>query len=204
MTAKSHWDSAYDQRGATNVSWFRPHLDLSLDLIRSAAPSPQSAIIDVGGGASTLVDDLLAAHYRDVTVLDISSAALAVAKQRMGDAAKTVSWIEGDVTLIDLPAARFDVWHDRAVFHFLTSQADRERYVALIKRAVKPGGFVIIATFASDGPEKCSGLSVARYDATSLHDQFGEQFELLDSRKESHVTPGGKDQHFVYCFCRMR
>jgi ubiquinone/menaquinone biosynthesis C-methylase UbiE len=204
MTTKTHWDSTYEQHGSAHVSWFRPHLDLSLDLIRHAAPSPQAAIIDVGGGASTLVDDLLAAQYRDVTVLDISAAALAVAQNRLGSAASSVSWIDGDITRIELAAARYDVWHDRAVFHFLTSPADRERYVATVKRALKPGGHVIMATFASDGPEKCSGLPVARFDAGSLHAQFGGQFELLDSRRETHLTPTGKEQHFVYCFCRLR
>lgn len=204
MTTKSHWNTTYEQRGSANVSWFRPHLDLSLDLIRQAAPSLQAAIVDVGGGAATLVDDLLTAGYRDVTVLDISAAALAVAKQRLSVAAASVTWLEGDITQMELPAARYDVWHDRAVFHFLTSPADRERYVATVKRALKPGGHVIMATFASDGPEKCSGLPVARYDAGSLHAEFGGQFELLDSRRETHLTPAGKEQRFVYCFCRLR
>ncbi|MBA3699585.1 MAG: class I SAM-dependent methyltransferase [Planctomycetes bacterium] len=203
MTSKAHWDSAYDQRGSTNVSWFRPHLEISLNLIRRAAPSPHASIIDVGGGASTLVDDLLAVQYRDVSVLDISAAALAVAQSRLGPAASAVTWIDGDITRIDLPAARYDVWHDRAVFHFLTSPTDRELYVELVKWAVKPGGHVIMATFAADGPEKCSGLPVARYDAASLHGQFGGQFELLDSRRQTHLTPAGKEQHFTYCFCRM-
>ena len=204
MTTKTHWDSTYKQCGSANVSWFRPHLDLSLGLIRHAAASSQAAIIDVGGGASTLVDDLLAAQYHDVTVLDISAAALAVAKQRLGAAASSVTWLDGDITQMDLPAGRYDVWHDRAVFHFLTSPADRERYVATVKRALRPGGHVIMATFASDGPEKCSGLPVARFDAGSLHAQFGGQFELLDSRREMHLTPTGKEQHFIYCFCRLR
>jgi ubiquinone/menaquinone biosynthesis C-methylase UbiE len=202
MTSKTHWESAYDRQGSTKVSWFRPHLDLSVDLIRAAAPSPETAIIDVGGGASTLVDDLLAAQYRDITVLDISSTALAAAKSRLGASASSVTWIDGDITSMDLPA-RFQVWHDRAVFHFLTSPADRDNYVALVKRAVKTGGYVIVGTFASDGPERCSGLPVVRYDAGSLHAQFGSQFELLDSRPENHLTPAGTVQHFVYCFCRM-
>ena len=204
MSDKAHWNSTYDQRGSTNVSWFRPHLDQSLALIRSAAPSPNASIIDVGGGASTLVDDLLSADYQHLTVLDISATALAVTKNRLGAAASSVTWIEGDITRIDLPASSYDVWHDRAVFHFLTNQNDREKYVALVTRAVKPGGHVIMATFASDGPEKCSGLPVARYDAGSLHAQFGGQFELLDSHRETHLTPAGKEQRFVYCFCRLR
>lgn len=204
MTNKIHWDTTYEQRGSANVSWFRQHLDLSFDLIRKSAPSIDAAIIDVGGGASTLVDDLLAAGYGDLTVLDISAAALAVAKNRLGAAASSVTWLDGDITQIELPAARYDVWHDRAVFHFLTNPTDRDKYVALVKRAVKPGGHVIMATFAADGPEKCSGLPVARYDASALHAQFGGQFELLDSRRETHLTPSGKEQRFVYCFCRLR
>lgn len=204
MPTKTHWDSAYDQRGAKQVSWFRPHLDQSLALIRSAAPETTAAIIDVGGGASTLVDDLLTAGFGDVSVLDISSAALAVAQNRLGATASSVTWIEGDITRMELPAGRYDVWHDRAVFHFLTDQTDRDRYVALVKHAVKPGGHVIMATFAADGPERCSGLPVARYDSGSLHAQFGGQFELLDSRHETHLTPAGKEQRFVYCFCQLR
>lgn len=204
MTNKTHWDNTYEQRGSANVSWFRQHLDLSFDLIREAAPSRDAAIIDVGGGASTLVDDLLAMNYHDVTVLDLSPAALAVAKTRLGPAGAGITWIDGDITQVEMPAGRYDVWHDRAVFHFLTSPTDRERYVAAVRHALKPNGHVIMATFALDGPEKCSGLPVARYGASSLHAQFGEQFELLDSRHETHVTPAGKEQRFVYCFCRMR
>lgn len=204
MTSKKHWDDTYEQRGSANVSWFRQHLDLSLALIRQAAPSRDAAIIDIGGGASTLVDDLLGADYHDVTVLDLSPAALAVAKNRLGPAGAGVTWIDGDITKVELPTSRYDLWHDRAVFHFLTSPIKRERYVAAVRHALKPGGHVIMATFALDGPEKCSGLPVARYSAGSLHAQFGEQFELLDSRHETHVTPAGKEQRFVYCFCRMR
>lgn len=203
MTSKEHWDNTYEQRGSANVSWFRQHLDLSCDLIRQAAPSQDAAIIDVGGGASTLVDDLLGENYHDVTVLDLSSAALAVAKNRLGPAGIEIAWIDGDITKVDLLAGRYDVWHDRAAFHFLTSPTERERYVAAVRQALKPGGHVIMATFALDGPEKCSGLPIARYGAGSLHAQFGERFELLDSRHETHVTPGGKEQRFVYCVCRM-
>lgn len=204
MTSKKHWDDTYEQRGSANVSWFRQHLGLSFDLIRQAAPSHDTAIIDVGGGASTLVDDLLAANYHDVTVLDLSPAALAVARNRLGPGGAGVTWIAGDITTVELPASRYDLWHDRAVFHFLTSPIERERYVAAVRHALKPGGHVIMATFALDGPEKCSGLPVARYSSGSLHAQFDEQFELLDSRHETHVTPAGKEQRFVYCFCRMR
>lgn len=204
MPTKTHWDTAYNQRGSARVSWFRPHLDQSLELIRSAAPDVTAAIIDVGGGAANLVDDLLQAGYRDVSVLDISTSALTIAKERLGSVATSVEWIEGDITQMDLPEARYDVWHDRAVFHFLTDQADRDHYVTLVQRAVKPGGHVIVATFATDGPERCSGLPVIRYNANSLYAQFGGQFELLGSRRETHYTPAGTEQQFVYCFCRLR
>ena len=146
---------------------------------------------------------MFAADYGEVSLLDISTAALAVAQNRLGPATSSVNWIDGDITHINFSAARYDVWHDRAVFHFLTSPADRERYVATVKCALKPGGHVIMATFAADGPERCSGLFVALFDAGSLHAQFAGQFELLDSRRETHLTPAGKEQHFVCWFCRL-
>jgi SAM-dependent methyltransferase len=204
MSDRSHWDGTYVQKGATSVSWYRPHLDLSLALIRQAAPRREAAIIDVGGGAATLVDDLLADGYRDLSVLDIAPEALALARNRLGPAGDRVAWIVGDITRVGLPAARYDLWHDRAVFHFLTDEDARRRYVAAVLHAVRPGGAVIVATFAPDGPETCSGLPVARYDAASLHGEFGASFELLDSRRESHLTPAGREQRFVYCFCRRR
>jgi SAM-dependent methyltransferase len=204
MNDQRHWDGAYVQKGATSVSWYRPHLDLSLDLIRQAAPSREAAIIDVGGGAATLVDDLLADGYRDLSVLDIAPEALALARSRLGAAGDRVAWIVGDITRVALLEAHYDLWHDRAVFHFLTAGDARRRYVATVLHAVRPGGAVIVATFAPDGPERCSGLPVARYDAASLHREFGAPFELLDSRRENHLTPAGKQQRFVYCFCRRR
>jgi ubiquinone/menaquinone biosynthesis C-methylase UbiE len=202
MRSKEHWEKVYTTKATDTVSWFQPHADLSLDLIKATGISHDAAIIDVGGGASTLVDDLLANGYTDLSVLDLSAAALAAAQRRLGARAAKVQWIEADVTKADLPARRFDVWHDRAVFHFLTSAEDRAAYVQTVFRAVKPGGHVIVATFAEDGPNQCSGLPVMRYRADELHAEFGEAFSLLSHRKEAHHTPSGTVQQFVYCYCR--
>jgi ubiquinone/menaquinone biosynthesis C-methylase UbiE len=202
MQSKDHWEKVYTTKATDTVSWFQPHADVSLDLIKATGVSRDAAIIDVGGGASTLVDDLLANGYTDLSVLDLSAAALAAAQRRLGSRAARVQWIEADVTKADLPAGRFDVWHDRAVFHFLTSAEDRAAYVQAVFRAVKPGGHVIVATFAEDGPNQCSGLPVMRYRADELHAEFGEAFALLNHQKEAHHTPSGKVQQFVYCYCR--
>lgn len=202
MQDKSHWESVYTQKAADAVSWYQPHADSSLALIRQTGIAADAALIDVGGGASTLVDDLLAAHYSDLTVLDISAAALDVARHRLGGAASAVHWLEADITQVDFPEHRFALWHDRAVFHFLTDAADRARYLNAVGRAVKPGGFVIVGTFAEDGPEQCSGLPVRRYNADTLHDEFGAQFELLGKAEENHHTPFGTVQKFLYCYCR--
>jgi SAM-dependent methyltransferase len=201
MNREQHWDGVYGTKAADEVSWFRPHLETSLALIEQAAPDRDSRIIDVGGGESTLVDDLLAKGYNKLTVLDISRTALEVTKLRLGDRAAGVEWLAADVTRIGLPLGAFDLWHDRAVFHFLTEASDREAYVRQVRMAVKPGGHVIIGTFGPEGPTKCSGLNVQRYDAQTLHGEFGSQFRLIESRKELHETPFGTTQQFLYCFC---
>jgi SAM-dependent methyltransferase len=203
MDSKSHWEAVYSTKSPDTVSWFQEHAEESLRLIASIRLGSEAAIIDVGGGASKLVDDLLAAGYDDISVLDLSAAAMAAARQRIGVAAGRVAWIEGDITQVDLPCARFDIWHDRAVFHFLTDSASRQRYVEQVMRAVRPGGHVIVATFAEDGPEKCSGLPVMRYSAEALHAEFGDEFKLLAHKKEAHRTPWGQAQQFVYCYCRI-
>jgi len=203
MTTKAHWEGVYQSKATDEVSWYKPHLDVSLKLIEDAAPDRASAIIDVGGGEATLVDDLVGRGYRDVTVLDISQVAIEVAKARLGAAAASVHWITGDITQVELETARYDLWHDRAVFHFLTEAEDRAAYVRQVARAVKLGGHVIVATFGPEGPEKCSGLDVVRYDPASLHGQFGTKFRLLDSMTELHETPWGAPQQFMYCFCRV-
>ena len=156
----------------------------------------------MGGGASRLVDDLIAEGYADLTVLDLSAAALAVAQERLGKKADTVSWLEGDVTRAEFPVHGFDVWHDRAVFHFLTDPADWQAYVEQVMRAVRPGGHVIVVTFAEDGPEKCSGLPVMKYQPETLHAEFGNSFLLVAHENEAHHTPFGTIQQFVYCYCR--
>jgi 2-polyprenyl-3-methyl-5-hydroxy-6-metoxy-1,4-benzoquinol methylase len=202
MQTKEHWEKVYTTKAANTVSWFQPHAELSLKLIREAGTAPDASIIDVGGGASTLVDDLLADGHTNITVLDLSGSALATAKKRLAAGAASVRWIEGNILDVELPKEAYDVWHDRAVFHFLTTPEERHRYVQAVLNAVKPGGLVIVSTFAEDGPTRCSGLPVMRYRADELHAQFGEPFLLLGHEKESHHTPGGNEQKFVYCWCR--
>jgi ubiquinone/menaquinone biosynthesis C-methylase UbiE len=203
MDRKAHWDTIYKTKGPQAVSWYREHLETSLALIEGAAASRSAAVIDVGAGASTLVDDLLARGFRDVTVLDISQAAIEAAQRRLGPAADQVHWIAGDVLEMRLPAGKFEIWHDRAVFHFLTSKEQRAIYLGQVARTVKRGGHIIVSTFGPEGPTKCSGLEVMRYDADSLHRQFGQRFRLVKSSQELHETPFGTRQQFVYCYCRI-
>src|SRR3989442_807916 len=203
MDLKSHWEDIYRNKLPTQVSWYQPHALRSWSLIRRVSPSPDGAIIDVGGGASTLIDDLLGAGYHDLTVLDLSATALAEARTRLGARANAVRWIEADILEASLPKAGYSVWHDRAVFRFLTAPDDRARYVAQVRRAVRSGGFVLVATFADDGPTRCSGLEVNRYSSDALHAEFGAPFRLMASEREQHVTPGGVRQAFIYCLCRV-
>ena len=179
MDPKLHWEKVYLTKQPSEVSWYRPHLDVSLELIEEAAPNRDASIIDVGAGESTLVDDLLAGGYRNVWVMDLSSTALDVAKARLGASASKVNWLRGDVRTFAFGPQQYDVWHDRAVFHFLTDTNDRAAYVRQVAHAVKPGGHVIVATFGPEGPTKCSGLDVARYDADALHGEFGSAFRLV-------------------------
>ena len=202
MQSKQHWEQVYKTKDATSVSWFQEHAQQSLQLIRQTGVQRDAGIIDVGGGASTLVDDLLADGYSNVAVLDLSEAALAAARQRLGARAQQVSWLVGDITQVNLPRHAYAVWHDRAVFHFLTTAEEREAYVRAVLRAVRPGGHVIVATFAEDGPKKCSGLPVVRYSADGLHAQFGAPFTLIRHEREEHHTPAGAVQKFIYCMCR--
>lgn len=198
---KEHWEKVYQTKQPDAVSWFQEHATRSLELIRSVGPSLQANVVDVGGGASTLVDDLLSNGFHNVSVLDLSASALEIAHQRLGAAGDCVTWLAGDICTVDLPDHAYDIWHDRAVFHFLTDPADRAAYVRQVMKAVKPGGHVIVATFAPDGPEQCSGLPVARYAPGELHQEFGPSFELLEHMSEEHKTPWGAVQHFVYCHC---
>jgi SAM-dependent methyltransferase len=203
MDPKAHWEHVYTSRSAQQVSWFQPHAERSLALIEGIAQGRHCRVIDVGGGASTLVDDLLARRHFELTVLDLSEAALDVARQRLGADAQRVQWLVGDVTQAPLPAQAYDIWHDRAVFHFLTEPAQRAAYVAQVRHAVRPGGHVIVAAFGPDGPLQCSGLPVMRYAPDALHAQFGGAFELIEHQTEAHHTPGGVVQQFVYCLCVM-
>jgi 2-polyprenyl-3-methyl-5-hydroxy-6-metoxy-1,4-benzoquinol methylase len=203
MDAKAHWEKVYGTKAPEQVSWYRAHLETSLAFIERAAGANSACIIDVGGGESTLVDDLLARGYVNVTVLDISQTAIEVTKKRLQELAERVQWITGDVTKVALPRGAYAVWHDRAVFHFLTRAEERLAYVRQVAHAVRPGGHVIVSTFGPEGPKKCSGLEVDRYDADSLHEQFGARFRLVESAKELHQTPFGATQQFLYCYCRM-
>ena len=204
MQLKQHWEKVYRTRSTDSVSWFQEHAELSTRLIRETGATPGSAIIDVGGGASILVDDLVSLGYENLTVLDISGSALSKAQERLGDAAPNVNWIEADVTAVRLPRHAYDIWHDRAVFHFLTRPEERQAYVQAIMHAVRPGGHVIIATFAEDGPQECSGLPAVRYSPDSLHGEFGSPFTLLGHEREEHHTPSGAVQKFLYCYCRKQ
>lgn len=202
MNRKIHWETVYANKKPDEVSWYQTRLEKSLELIRRTGAIKTTKIIDLGGGASTLVDDLLASGFKEVTVLDISKAAIQAAQTRLGSRAKDVTWLEADVTWALLPAQHYDVWHDRAVFHFLTKAEDRRRYVDVVNHALKPGGHIIVATFGPHGPLKCSGLEIVRYDPAALHNEFGDDFVLIESFREIHHTPAGKEQDFIYCYCQ--
>jgi SAM-dependent methyltransferase len=204
MTSPStHWEAIYGHKRVDEVSWYRPHLERSLDFVERTHLSTDAALIDVGAGASTLVDDLLQRGYRHLTALDVSAKALEVVRGRLGPAGASVRWVVADVTRAELPRHAFDFWHDRAVFHFLCEEEERRRYVELVRHAVKPGGQVMVATFGPEGPAQCSGLEVRRYSDEALHAEFGADFRLEASLTEVHHTPGGKPQQFVYCSCRL-
>lgn len=198
---RQHWDTIYSSKAEDQVSWYQESPAHSVELIRAAGGTAASAIIDVGAGASRLVDMLLADGFRDVTVLDLAEPALAIARQRIGEAAH-VHWIVADVTTW-VPSQLYDIWHDRAVFHFLTEQADRTAYVATVLRAVRVGGHVIIATFAMDGPEKCSGLPIVRYSPESLLAALGDGFEFIEARQHLHATPFGTTQSFQFSLFKL-
>ncbi|MBW4436439.1 MAG: class I SAM-dependent methyltransferase [Pleurocapsa minor GSE-CHR-MK-17-07R] len=201
---KAHWENVYTSKPSDNVSWYQDYPTLSLEFIKNAGLPPQAAIIDVGAGASKLADYLIEAGYRDITLLDISEAALHVTRQRLSSAQVQIDWLVGDITTLPLQRQRYDVWHDRAVFHFLTEEDQKRRYIEQVKHALKPGGHVILATFAVDGPQQCSGLNTERYDAAALHALFGSPFTLISSVQETHITPWQGEQRFVYCHCIKR
>jgi 2-polyprenyl-3-methyl-5-hydroxy-6-metoxy-1,4-benzoquinol methylase len=203
MDSKTHWETVYQTKAAHEVSWYRSHLDKSLALIAQAAPDPNARIIDIGGGEATLVDDLIDRGYQHLSILDISQAAIDTTKQRLGTVADRVNWLVADITTADLLPQQYDVWHDRAVFHFLTLPAQRAAYIRQVLHAVKPGGHVIMATFGVDGPQKCSGLGIVRYSSESLQAEFGDRFQLLETSMELHETPFQTTQQFIYCHFQM-
>ncbi|WP_017941185.1 MULTISPECIES: class I SAM-dependent methyltransferase [unclassified Thioalkalivibrio] len=202
MSAKPHWEHVYQTRATDAVGWYQAEARTSRALIEAIAPDHDAAIVDVGGGASVLVDELLEDGYCNLTVLDWSAAALARARERVGANAGTVVWQEADVLEHAFPEAGFDVWHDRAVFHFLIDADARARYVRQMRHALCPGGHVVIGTFAPDGPETCSGLPVQRHSPDTLQDAFGPEFVGVQSQREVHVTPGETEQPFNWCVFR--
>lgn len=197
VSRKEHWEKVYSTKAESEVSWFQDTPALSLDLINRAGAGPDSSIIDIGGGASRLVDSLIANDFKDVTVLDLSEAALAVARARLADKAKCVQWIAADVTRW-YPSQTYDVWHDRATFHFLTEPVERAAYVDRLVKSLRTSGHVIIGTFALDGPERCSGLPIVRYDPASLAETLGGRFQLVSTHLQEHATPWGATQRFQF------
>lgn len=198
---QAHWDNAYQSKGEAGVSWFQEWPAISLELIRQCGAGPGSSAIDIGGGASRLVDALIEEGLRDIAVLDLSAAAFEATKARLGKAAASIEWIVADVTEW-WPSRNYDFWHDRAAFHFLTAPADREAYIERLHAAVAPGGHAIISTFATDGPERCSGLPVMRYDPAALAQLVGPAFRLMDQRRHVHTTPWGSTQAFQFSVLR--
>jgi len=199
---QAHWERVYTTKGENEVSWFQDNPAASLELIAAVGATPATAIIDIGGGASRLVDGLLAKRFRALTMLDLSGAALKAAKSRLGAQSENVNWIVADATLWE-PTEVYDIWHDRAAFHFLTEENDRVAYIERMKKALRAGGHAIVATFAPDGPERCSGLRVMRYDAETLGQTLGQEFDLIETRRHSHTTPWGSTQSFQFSVFRF-
>ena len=197
LDRKAHWERVYSTKGEVEVSWYQDEPRLSLELIRAVVPATGGRIIDVGGGTSVLVDRLLELPFEAIAVLDISGTALGKARLRLGERARRVRWLSADVTDVD-DLGTFDIWHDRAVFHFLTDVSDRKRYVELAQRTVPEGGHLIVASFADDGPKRCSNLDVCRYNAESMAAELGEGFSLVREARETHTTPWGSSQAFFY------
>ncbi|NCF25485.1 MAG: methyltransferase domain-containing protein [Gammaproteobacteria bacterium] len=203
MSRREHWEGVYSSKPPDRLGWYKPRLQTSLEWIKTLGLEPDAAIIDVGGGACTLIDDLLDEGYTSITVLDIAEPALALLKERLGDKSAAVNWVCGDITKVELPENAFALWHDRAVFHFLIERTDQERYRDNLCRALRPGGRLIIGTFAPEAPPKCSGLPVQRYDLELLRETLGSEFELQRHQEEMHVTPGGVEQMYLYCDFRF-
>lgn len=203
-TTREHWETVYGSKPSDAVSWFQSEPAPSLAMIAKAGVGPDAAVVDVGGGASTLVDHLLDQGFGRLSVLDVSGQALAVAKTRLGERAGRIAWLVQDITVWSPPPDSIDLWHDRAVFHFLVEPAAREAYLRALRQGLKAGGHAILATFALDGPERCSGLPVQRYSPESLAVALGPQFELIDARSETHHTPWGAVQSFTWTLFRKK
>ena len=202
MSPKDHWEQVYSTNRAEKLGWFKPRLQTSVTWIGELGLSVDAPVIDVGGGASTLADDLLDAGYRSITVLDVSDKALSLVKTRLGERADLITWLCGDITAIDLPTDYYELWHDRAVFHFLTTLEHQRTYRDNLLKALKVGGHLIIGTFAPEAPPRCSGLPVQRYSKEQLVSTLGGEFELMRNQKELHTTPGGVEQMYLYCHFR--
>jgi len=201
---KEHWNNIYSSKAVDAVSWYQTVPVISLDLISALNLEKASPIIDIGGGASNLVDHLIQARFSNLSVLDISENALALSQKRLGDAAKSVHWMASDISQAHFEQHQFKCWHDRAVFHFLTQAEDRQAYIRQLTHALDPNGFAIIATFALNGPEKCSGLEIVRYSSETLSETLGAGFELIKTISENHQTPAGNQQAFVYCLFKKK
>ena len=199
MNSKKHWNQIYSSQPPDNVGWYKPHLETSLAWIEDLNVDPHEPIIDIGGGASTLVDDLLERGHKNLTVLDLSKSAIQITQKRPGNASSAVTWLVGDVTEIELPSRYYLLWHDRAVFHFLIEPGSQQKYKEALLDSLKEGGYFIIGTFTPEAPPQCSGLPVQRYDSELLTKTFGDRFELKRQRNEMHTTPGGVKQSYVYC-----
>ncbi len=199
MSDTKHWQEVYSSKPADQVGWYTPHLSTSIALISELGLIPNDPVIDVGGGASTLVDDLLDAGHKEIYVLDLSEQAMSVAKSRLGNRGNSVSWLQGDVTAVELPADHFRLWHDRAVFHFLIEPEHQRAYRDKLLHALKLGSHFIIGTFDLDGPSECSGLPVQRYSALTLSVFFESEFKLVRHHRETHITPSGVQQRYLYC-----
>lgn len=200
---QDHWQQVYQTKAPDSVSWYQPTAARSLTLLREGGLGPQSAVIDVGGGASRLVDALLEEPVGSITVMDLSEAALDLARQRLGERTREVTWLVGDITKVSLPAQAYDLWHDRAVFHFMTTPESRQAYLQRLQHALMPGGHVVMSTFAEDGPERCSGLPVQRYSRQELMHALGPRFVLLAHERELHTTPSGAQQAFNHALLRF-
>lgn len=203
MNRHQHWENIHAAKAPDQVSWYAPHLEVSLDLFHRIQLPRSASIIDIGSGQSTLADDLLARGYANLTLLDISHAALDANRKRLGNSAGSIHFLAADVTTASLPPARFDLWHDRAVFHFLTEPKDRAAYIARLTQSLKPGGHLILATFGPQGPTRCSGLDTLRYDAPTLQSELGNRFRLIQSSTHLHETPAGANQQFLYCHFQL-